>query len=76
MKWAMLDWHRKASAAGLDYKQVAVVHDEFQTEVHRDHAEQLGEIQCQSIRDAGKAFNLNCSMDGEYRVGNNWQETH
>jgi DNA polymerase-1 len=36
----------------------------------------LGEIQCQSIRDAGKFFKLNCPMDGEYRIGNNWQETH
>lgn len=76
IKWAMLDWHRKAVAAGLDFKQVAVVHDEFQTEVHKDDAEQLGEIQCQSIRDAGEAFKLNCPMDGEYRIGNNWQETH
>jgi len=76
MKWAMLDWHRKARQAELDFKQVAVVHDEFQTEVLREHADQLGEIQCQSIRDAGKFFKLNCPMDGEYRIGNNWQETH
>jgi DNA polymerase-1 len=76
MKWAMLDWHKKARQAGLDFKQVAVVHDEFQTEVARTDAEQLGEIQCQSIRDAGSYFKLNCLMDGEYRIGNNWQETH
>ena len=76
MKWAMLDWHRKARQAELDFKQVAVVHDEFQTEVLREHADQLGEIQCQSIRDAGEFFKLNCPMDGEYRIGNNWQETH
>jgi len=76
MKWAMLDWHRKARAEDLDFHQVAIVHDEFQTEVLRDHANRLGEIQCQSIRDAGKFFKLNCPMDGEYRIGNNWWETH
>jgi DNA polymerase I len=76
MKWAMLEWHRQARRAGLDFHQVAVVHDEFQTEVHRDHAEQLGEIQCQAIRDAGTYFKLNCPMDGEYNIGNNWSETH
>lgn len=76
MKYAMLDWHRKAREAGLDCHQVAVVHDEFQTEVLRDHADQLGEIQCQSIRDAGTYFKLNCPMDGKFRIGDTWQETH
>tara|TARA_R110000751_G_scaffold263059_2_gene362384 strand:+ start:6819 stop:8654 length:1836 start_codon:yes stop_codon:yes gene_type:complete len=76
MKWAMLEWHRQARRARLDFHQVAVVHDEFQTEVLRDHAEQLGEIQCKAIRDAGKFFKLNCPMDGEYNIGNNWSETH
>jgi len=36
----------------------------------------LGKIQVQSIRDAGLAFNLNCPLDGEYKIGGNWAETH
>lgn len=76
MKYAMLLWHSRVKAAGLDARQVAVVHDEFQVEVLREHADQVGTIIVQSIRDAGKHFKLNCPMDGEYKIGKNWNETH
>ena len=76
MKYAMILWHRRVQDLGLDAKQVAVVHDEFQVEVRREHAEQVGEIIVQSIRDAGEYFKLNCPMDGEYKIGNNWLDTH
>ena len=76
MKYAMILWHKRVQDLGLDAKQVAVVHDEFQVEVRREHAEQVGKIIVQSIRDAGEYFNLNCPMDGEYKIGNNWLDTH
>jgi hypothetical protein len=44
--------------------------------VEEDRAEELGKLQVQSIRDTGEYFNLNCPLDGEYKVGNNWAETH
>ena len=30
----------------------------------------------QAIVDAGHLLKLNCPLDGEYNVGNNWAETH
>ena len=30
----------------------------------------------QAIKDAGVSFDLNCPLDGEYKVGGSWYETH
>ena len=76
MRLANVFWQRKAKEERINFKQCAWVHDEWQTEVDADQAERLGEIQVQSIIDAGKFFKLNCPMDGEAKIGNNWLETH
>lgn len=76
MKLAMVMWHRWAKAANLDYKQVAVVHDEFQVEVLHEHADALGKLIVKAIIKAGEYFKLNCPLDGEYKIGLNWNDTH
>lgn len=76
MKKAMIDWHLEVKKKNLDAQMVAVVHDEFQIDVHKDQADEVGEIVVNSIIKAGEYFNLNCPMDGEYRIGTNWAETH
>tara|TARA_R110000764_G_scaffold10921_3_gene33154 strand:- start:1934 stop:3685 length:1752 start_codon:yes stop_codon:yes gene_type:complete len=76
MRLANLFWQRQAKKEGLNFKQCAWVHDEWQTEVDANQAERLGEIQVQSIIDAGAFFKLNCPMDGEAKIGRNWLETH
>ena len=60
----------------LDAQCVANVHDEWQVESKAEHAEQVGKLGVQAIIDAGTAFNLNCPLDGEYKIGDNWYETH
>ena len=59
-----------------DAKFVANVHDEFQIECREDIAELVGKAGRQAIIDAGLAYNLRCPLDGEYKVGRNWRETH
>lgn len=76
MRLANLLWYSKAKKEGLNFKQCAWVHDEWQTEVDADQAERLGELQVQAIKDAGTFFKLNCPMDGEAKIGRNWLETH
>jgi DNA polymerase I-like protein with 3'-5' exonuclease and polymerase domains len=76
MKYAMILWHNWVKKKKLDARQVAVVHDEFQIEVRKDHADEVGELVKQSIIQAGKHFKLNTPLDAEYRTGNNWAETH
>jgi DNA polymerase I-like protein with 3'-5' exonuclease and polymerase domains len=55
---------------------VVNVHDEFQYEVEEGRAEEFGKLAVQSIIDAGKKLKLRCELNGEYRIGNNWAETH
>ena len=36
----------------------------------------FGEIAVKAIQEAGKELNLNCPLDGEYKIGENWNATH
>ena len=60
----------------VDYKFVANIHDEWQIEVKESQADFVGEVAVKSIIQAGEEFNLRCPMDGEYKIGDNWSETH
>lgn len=57
-------------------EQVAHVHDEFQLLVKEGYEQQVGELAVQSFRMSGEYFNFRCPLDGEYKVGRNWAETH
>lgn len=76
MKLANKLWVEELNKLGVPYRQVNDVHDEWQTETPPEFAKQVGEIQVQAIRDAGVILNLNCPLDGEYKIGDNWKETH
>ena len=60
----------------IQYKFVANIHDEWQIEVKESQADFVGELAVKSIIEAGEHFNLRCPMDGEFKVGGNWSETH
>jgi hypothetical protein len=60
----------------IDYKFVANIHDEWQIEVKESQAEFAGELAVNSLIKAGEHLTLRCPMDGEYKVGGNWSETH
>ena len=55
---------------------MAHIHDEYQLASRPEIAEQVGQIGIQAIRDAGTTFNFRCPLDGEYKIGKNWAETH
>jgi DNA polymerase I-like protein with 3'-5' exonuclease and polymerase domains len=76
MKKALVIFNDKIKANGWDVKLVANVHDEIQFECSPDVAEEAGKACVQSIRESGLAYNLRCPLDGEYKVGRNWRETH
>jgi DNA polymerase I-like protein with 3'-5' exonuclease and polymerase domains len=61
---------------GREYAFVANIHDEFQAEVIPQHAEDFGKLAVKAIRVAGKELKLNVQLDGEYKVGDTWAETH
>ena len=76
VKWVMVEAYKRLTKAGIDFHQVAVVHDEIQYEVKEEQAEELGKIVEQCFRDAGERFKSFCPLDGEAKIGNNWKESH
>ena len=60
----------------IDYKFVANIHDEWQVEVINKDVEEFGSIAVEAIKEAGEHFNLGCPLDAEYKVGEDWSETH
>jgi len=61
---------------GVDYEFVGNIHDEWQIEVKEEHAELVGQTGVRAITLAGELFNFKCPLTGDYRIGNNWAETH
>lgn len=61
---------------GTDFVFVAHVHDEYQLQCRKEIAETVGELAVEAFRKAGEMFNWRCPLDGEYKIGSNWAETH
>jgi DNA polymerase I-like protein with 3'-5' exonuclease and polymerase domains len=76
MKQGLVLFDRRIKELGIDVKMVANVHDEWQFECPEVYADVAGKLARQSIIDAGVYYNLRCPLDGEYKVGRNWRETH
>ena len=60
----------------VDFKLVAQVHDEWQIECRPDDADFIGKSCVNAMIFAGELLQLNCPLDGEYRVGTSWCDTH
>jgi len=76
MKKALVLFYDKIKANKWPVKLVANVHDEFQFEVPEALADEAGKAAKMSIVEAGVFFKLRCPLDGEYKIGRNWRETH
>ena len=76
MKQALVLLDKKLKSAKIDYKFVANVHDEWQIEVEESRAEEAGKMGVEAIAEAGQVLSMRCPLTGEYKVGNNWKETH
>lgn len=80
MKQALILLHNHLTANGLaigrEYAFVANIHDEFQAEVLPDYSEGYGECAVRAIQKAGEVLKMRCPLDGEYKIGANWAETH
>lgn len=68
--------HRRGYVFGKDYGNVAHVHDEYQLLSRPDIADEVGEVAVWAIVQAGEHFGFRCPLDGEYKIGQNWAETH
>jgi len=76
MKKALTLVEEFATIHNIDYKFVGNIHDEIQAEVRQEQAEKFGWLSVECIKAAGTKLNLRCPLDGEYKIGNTWAETH
>lgn len=58
------------------YGFCANVHDEWQIETKAEHAELVGALAVDAIKQAGEFFKLRCPLSGEYHIGKTWKDTH
>jgi len=73
MKQALIEFVRMAK---LPYEIHGNIHDEVQFSCDAKHADELGRCFVNSLAKAGKVLGFKCPLDGEFKVGSNWSETH
>jgi len=76
MKEAVVLLDKALKELKLPYKFSANVHDEWQIEVPEWAGQAVGMQAVYAIREAGKTLGLNCPLDGEYKIGKTWADTH
>ena len=76
MKRALIILDDKIASSKIDATIVANVHDEWQIETWQDDADKLGSLAVDSIIEAGLYYDLKCPMDAQYKIGDNWSDTH
>lgn len=76
MKKALVLLDDYATQHKIDYKFIGNVHDEIQSEVVTEQAEIYGQLAVGCLKEAGVSFNLRCPLDGEFKIGTTWADTH
>lgn len=76
MKQASIFIDRRVIERGIDSLKVGDIHDEGQHDVCVKEAEEFGELAVQAIRDAGEELGFRVPLDGDYKIGTNWAQTH
>jgi DNA polymerase I len=76
MKQALVLLDKELKKNKIDYKFCVNCHDEWQIETTEQDAETVGKLGVESIKKAGEFFNMRCPLDGEFKIGNNWRDTH
>lgn len=80
MKKATVLFHQYLLDAGYswgnDFGFAANVHDEYQVLIREGIRDDVGPMAVSAIKDSGRHFGLRIPLDGEYKVGKNWAETH
>ncbi len=76
MKQGLILLDEKIRKAKINAQFVANVHDEWQIEVDEQYADTVGKLAVESIKEAGQVLQLRCPLDGEYKKGKTWAQTH
>ena len=72
----LVEMDKRIRKAGLDAQLVASVHDEYQFEVARPDIKRFTQITKEAIHQTQNVLSLQCNLDCDHKIGNNWSETH
>ena len=61
---------------GKDWALVAHIHDEMQIIAKEEIADIVGKQAVEAFEAAGEYYDFRCPITGEYKVGDNWADTH
>lgn len=70
------EMERRGYLWGTDWALMAHVHDEVQCWARPEIAEELGEVCVLAFEKAGEHFKFRCPITGEFKIGQNWYDTH
>jgi DNA polymerase I-like protein with 3'-5' exonuclease and polymerase domains len=76
MKVASIILDRWCEEKGIDQMKVGDIHDEGQHDVLHTDAEEFGKLAVASIVASGEELGFSVPLDGDYKVGYSWAETH
>lgn len=77
MKQAAILADKEVRRRKLDVLKVGDIHDEWQSDAFKDHAEEFGFDVCPlAFRDAGVSFLYNVPIECDANIGMNWATTH
>ena len=76
MKQGLVILNNRIQKMRLDAHFVANVHDEWQIEVAEKDADTVGKLAVEAIKESGVVLGLRCPLDGDYKVGKTWKDTH
>jgi len=78
MKYANWLWRQKLLKEKIPFWQMNYVHDEWQTRTvdDEDIATYIGQVQADSIVQAGIDLGVKCPLAGKFQIGYNWKDCH
>lgn len=76
VKWATVYADMQIRKHNLSIWQVIHMHDEVQYDCSRAHAKYAGPLFIKGLQVAAAKFGFRCPLEGEYKAGNSWDETH
>lgn len=76
MKLTTILLDREIKSLGLRAHKVGDIHDEGQLECPTEEADTLGRLAVDCIRRAGRELGFRVPLDGDYKVGQSWADTH
>ena len=76
MKEALVVFKKELVAEKIWHEFKVNVHDEWQVECREKDADLVGDMGKWAIRQAGINLKMRCPLDGEYRIGTTWKDTH